>query len=153
VKTKSGNKPARQKERADSAAVGSEGVLYRAADLESGGFDSASVPKIKIGANSTMNVINKKQQRRSRLCRISFLLGALFSAFLMMTEKAFSEVPRGVFCLLPSGQGNGRDPLVYSDPDVDGVSVRQDWSDLEPSEGLYDWRFLDNVTARAGAAG
>jgi Beta-galactosidase/FG-GAP-like repeat len=100
-----------------------------------------------------MNDLNKKKPHRLRLSEMSFLLGALFCALLMMTEKAFSEVPRGVFCLLPSGQGNGRDPLVYSDPDVDGVSVRQDWSDLEPSEGLYDWRFLDNVTARAGAAG
>jgi hypothetical protein len=100
-----------------------------------------------------MNDLNKKKPHRLRLSEMSFLLGALFCALVMMTEKAFSEVPRGVFCLVPSGQGNGRDPLVYSDPDVDGVSVRQDWSDLEPSEGLYDWRFLDNVTARAGAAG
>jgi beta-galactosidase GanA len=42
---------------------------------------------------------------------------------------------------------------VYSDVDVDGISVRQRWGDLEPIEGVYDWRYLDNVTARAAAAG
>jgi hypothetical protein len=56
---------------------------------------------------------------------------------------------RGVFCLLPEGQGTGRDPSVYSNPDVDGISVRQDWGDLEPTEGTFDWSFLDNVIARA----
>ena len=70
-----------------------------------------------------------------------------------MAEKAFSEVPRGVFCLLPNGQGAGRDPFIYSDPDVDGISVRQDWGDLEPIEGVFDWRYLDYVTAKAAAAG
>jgi hypothetical protein len=100
-----------------------------------------------------MNVINNQKYLRSRLARMSFLLGALLCAFVMMTEKAFSEVPRGVFCLLPAGGGAGPDPFVYSDVDVDGISVRQSWGDLEPVEGGYDWRYLDNVTARAVAAG
>ena len=81
------------------------------------------------------------------------LFGPLFSACLAMTETSFSEVPRGVFCLLPSGEGTGRDPFVYFDPDVDGVSVRQDWADLEPAEDVYDWTYLDDVTARAAAGG
>ena len=77
-----------------------------------------------------MNVTSKKKHRQSRLLTISFLLGTLLCALLMMTKKAFSEVSRGVFCLLSSG-GTGRDPFIYSDPDVDGVSVRQDWGVLE----------------------
>jgi cell division septation protein DedD len=84
---------------------------------------------------------------------MSFLLGALFCAFLTMTEKAFSEVPRGVFCLLGAGEGIGPHSPVYSDPDVDGIGIRQSWADLEPTEGVYDWSYLDNVTARAAAAG
>ena len=100
-----------------------------------------------------MNVMNKKKYGRSRLAGLSFLLGALFCAFLTMPEKAFSEVPRGVFCLLPNGQGAGRDPFVYYDADVDGISVRHDWGDLQPAEGVYDWRFLDDVVSKAAAAG
>jgi beta-galactosidase GanA len=42
---------------------------------------------------------------------------------------------------------------VYSDPDVDGISVRQSWGDLELTEGIFDWSYLDNVTAMAAAAG
>jgi hypothetical protein len=64
-----------------------------------------------------------------------------------------SRIPRGVFCLLPNGEGNGHDPLVYSDPDVDGISVRQNWGDLELAEGTFDWSFLDTVTEMATAAG
>jgi hypothetical protein len=61
-------------------------------------------------------------------------------------------IPQGVFCLLPEGQGTDGDPSVYSNPDVDGVSVRQGWGDLEPSEGVFDWSFLDALIARAAAA-
>ena len=42
---------------------------------------------------------------------------------------------------------------MYSDPDVDGISVRQNWGDLELTEGIFDWSYLDNVTAMAAAAG
>jgi hypothetical protein len=63
------------------------------------------------------------------------------------------QVSRGVFCLQPTGEGTGRDPLVYSDPDVDGVSVRQSWGELEPAEEVFDWSYLDEVTAMAAAAG
>src|SRR2546423_6425767 len=100
----------------------------------------------------TMNVISRNH-RQPRLLGMFFVFGVLFCAFLLTPSKALSEVPRGVFCLLPAGQGTGRDPFIYSDPDVDGVSVRQDWADLEPIEGVYDWRFLDQVIAKAAAAG
>jgi Beta-galactosidase len=100
-----------------------------------------------------MNAINTKKHRQSRLLRMSFLLGAFFCAFPTMPEKAFSQVPQGVFCLLGAGQGTGHDSFVYSDPDVDGIGMRQHWGDLEPTEGVYDWSYLDNVTARAAAAG
>src|SRR5205807_7460217 len=100
-----------------------------------------------------MNMINKENHRRSVPFRTALLFGALFCACLTTPGKAFSQIPRGVFCLQPAGQGTGPDPIVYSDPDVDGISVRQNWADLQPTEGVYDWRYLDNVIARAAAAG
>ena len=63
------------------------------------------------------------------------------------------QIPQGVFCLLPAGQGTGQDPQVYSDPDVDGISVRQNWGELELSEGVFDWSYVDNVIAMAELAG
>lgn len=109
-------------------------------------------PKTNYEAISTININNKKHRRFGPFS-VLFLLGSLFCVFTTTAEKAFSEVPRGVFCLLPNGQGNRPNPLIYSNPDVDGISVRQHWADLEPIEGVYDWRFLDEVTARAAAAG
>jgi glycosyl hydrolase family 42 (putative beta-galactosidase) len=99
-----------------------------------------------------MDAINKKKRQPGPV-RMSFLLGRLLCAFLIMPSQVFSQIPRGVFCLQPAGQGTGRDPVVYSDADVDGISVRQNWADLEPIEGVYDFTYLDNVIARAAAAG
>jgi hypothetical protein len=58
---------------------------------------------MESGGNRTMNVTDNQKYLGSRLSGMSFLLGVLFCAFPMTPEKAFSEVPRGVFCLLPSG--------------------------------------------------
>ena len=38
-------------------------------------------------------------------------------------------------------------------PDVVGISIRQDWAALEPSEGNFDWSFLDAQVGRAAAYG
>ncbi len=54
---------------------------------------------------------------------------------------------------MPAGQGTGQDPQVYSDPDVDGISVRQNWGELELSEGVFDWSYVDNVISTAELAG
>ena len=62
-----------------------------------------------------------------------------------------AEVPKGVFSLSPAGVAF-RDS-VLTNPNVDGVSIRQDWSELEPTEGVYHWTFLDQEVARATAVG
>ncbi|MEO5754504.1 MAG: beta-galactosidase [Chthoniobacterales bacterium] len=68
-----------------------------------------------------------------------------------MALPARAEVPRGAFSLSPAGVAC-RD-TVLSNPSVDGVSIRQDWKDLEPTEGVYNWTFLDAEVARVSAAG
>lgn len=40
-----------------------------------------------------------------------------------------------------------------SNPNVDGIAIRQTWGDLEPTEGHYDWSYLDSEVGRAAAAG
>jgi hypothetical protein len=42
---------------------------------------------------------------------------------------------------------------VLDNPDVTGVVIRQDWSELEPSEGDFDWAFLDSEAERATESG
>src|SRR6266571_1389446 len=80
-------------------------------------------------------------------------LALILAALLVLPHLGFSEVPRGVFCLLPAGAGAGNDPSVYSNPNVDGISVREHWCDLEPSEGAFAFTFLDTVVAKAAAGG
>ena len=167
-----------------------------------------------------MNQITKKKHRRSRPFRMSFLVGALFCAFLTTTERAFSEIPviaadlawvapsvllasedfdsvtppappgwssttpvtssaavrtptprprptpnpslsptptpiltpvlpTGVFSLT----GYGRQIKGLSNPDVDGISIRDKWWHLEPSEGVYDWSTLDAYVAQITPTG
>ena len=42
---------------------------------------------------------------------------------------------------------------MLANPDVTGVSIRYAWADLEPTEGVYNWDFLDSEVARVAAAG
>ncbi len=76
---------------------------------------------------------------------------SIFIRLLSLPLTAPAEVPRGVFCLLPAGKKCA--DAVLANPSVDGVGIRQDWKDLEPAEGVYNWDFLDSEVARATAAG
>jgi PKD repeat protein len=44
------------------------------------------------------------------------------------------------------------DPGVFSDPYVDGVLVRADWSATETAQGVYNWSYLDSQFNAAAAA-
>ena len=78
----------------------------------------------------------------------ALLLGA---ALLVLPPRADADVPKGVFSLGSSGKPAQSAPLA--NPDVTGISVRYGWTDLEPTEGVYNWTFLDSEVARAAAAG
>ena len=82
--------------------------------------------------------------------RVATLVGVLFFAGLF-AGSASVQVPRGVFSLVAAGKPAAQSTL--DNPDVAGVSIRQDWADLEPSEGSFNWSFLDSEVAKAAAAG
>jgi len=87
-------------------------------------------------------------------CPTGGLIGflAIFGVGLLLTaHRAKGDVPKGVFSL--SSAGHACADVVLSNPDVDGVSVRQDWAELEPNEGSLDFTFLDSEVARIAAAG
>ncbi|CAN5587599.1 hypothetical protein BH18VER2_BH18VER2_07660 [soil metagenome] len=70
------------------------------------------------------------------------LVGA---ALLAWPVAAFSEIPRGVY----SVANVSSDPVsrTLTNPDVDGISLRQEWSTLEPTEGNFDFTYLDGAVA------
>ncbi len=61
--------------------------------------------------------------------------------------RSQAQIPRGVFSL----KGAGGNALLgaLTNPDVVGLSVRQDWSDLEPNEGEFDFTYLDSQVQAA----
>ena len=62
-----------------------------------------------------------------------------------------AELVRGVFSL-----GSGLRPTpddLLANPDVTGVSLIVSWEQLEPVEGVFDWRYLDAEIQRVAAAG
>jgi hypothetical protein len=60
-------------------------------------------------------------------------------------------VPRGVFSIANfSAPVSGR---VLTNPDVDGVSLRQLWSEIEPTEGVFDFSYLDSTIATCASYG
>lgn len=60
-------------------------------------------------------------------------------------------LPRGVFNLVQAGKNI--DPTTLTNPNVDGISLRQAWSEIEPNEGVYNWSYFDAQIARASVAG
>ncbi len=86
------------------------------------------------------------------LFRVRFhLLLSLCSGICLFGPPLRAAVPKGVFSLATAGHASAE--KVLQNPDVDGVSIRQDWADLEPSETAFDWSFLDSEVSRAAAAG
>src|SRR4051794_33180014 len=68
-----------------------------------------------------------------------------------IAPQVIGQIPHGVFSL--NGSGQGASETVLNNPDVMGISIRQGWMDLEPTEGTFDWSFLDSEVAKAAAAG
>ncbi|HEX5417555.1 MAG TPA: beta-galactosidase [Chloroflexota bacterium] len=58
---------------------------------------------------------------------------------------------RGIYAVLKHDRGASLATL--SNPNADGIVVRTYWSSVEPTEGQYDWSFLDSQVAGAAAHG
>ncbi len=61
------------------------------------------------------------------------------------------SVPHGVFALI--GAGGKVDAATLTSRSVDGISLRQHWVDLEPSDEVFNFAYFDGEIARASAAG
>jgi hypothetical protein len=96
--------------------------------------------------------VEHRKQAEMRSFRMPALLGALLCAagLLAIPGKAFSQVPRGVFSIANLA------PIpvqVLSNPHVDGISLRQTWANIEPTEGVFDFSYLDSTIATCASYG
>jgi hypothetical protein len=114
------------------------------------GDDSASWAWVLLVITITMNqVVEVSLEFFTRRALVVALCCA--AGLVAIPGKAFSQAPpRGVFSL--SGLEQQPKAAVLSNPDVDGVSLREGWNDLEPREGVFDWTYLDSAVATAAAA-
>ena len=67
------------------------------------------------------------------------------------TSTPGATVPRGVFDI--ANLGGPVPDIVLLNPDVDGISLRQFWSSIEPTEGVFDFSYLDSTIANCASHG
>jgi hypothetical protein len=60
-------------------------------------------------------------------------------------------IPNGVFALIKAGAPTGSS--VLSNPDADGISLREGWDAVNPAEDVYDWSYFDAEITKAQNAG
>jgi len=117
--------------------------LVRVQESFSGGMEPASeVLIIMVNLNKMVTILVRR-------CLLFVIAAVVFTA---NSEHLRAGVPRGVFYLNPS-DGKAANDDVLANPDVAGISIRYGWLGLEPTEGVFDWTFLDSEVARAAAAG
>ncbi len=77
--------------------------------------------------------------------RARFLLVALAAVFSLGSLSA--QIPRGVFSLKGS---NGKALAgAFTNPDVAGLSIREDWAILQPTDGPPEFTYLDDEVMKA----
>jgi PKD repeat protein len=80
-----------------------------------------------------------------------FALDALDIAPAPVATQSYYSGLSGVYALQTA---NAKiQPSVLSNPYVDGIAIRATWKFMEPTDGSYNWSYLDNNIAAAAAAG
>lgn len=90
--------------------------------------------------------------KRRRVSLIAVLVGGLLTVPAVFAAPAtLYKVSAGVFSLGTADKAASQ--IALDNPDVAGMSIRQGWASLEPTEGNFNFSFLDSEVARAASAG
>jgi Beta-galactosidase len=69
-------------------------------------------------------------------------------SFLLSVSEAHADgLPSGVYSLTPAGKPVNA--AILTNPNVSGVSIREQWQDVEQLEGIYNWSYFDQQIIRA----
>ena len=98
-----------------------------------------------------MVITQLTRQIQIRTSTLIVLLALVFTGTVATTGRALPLSPAGVFSIPSSGKKI--QDVTLTNPNVDGFALRQSWSDLEKTEGVYDWSYFDGQIARAAGAG
>jgi hypothetical protein len=124
--------------------------------MKSFSFAAAATYRCMVnrGLLSVRSFLKAISGRFQSLPDVRFFLVTLLSPLVLagqVSAESSKMIPRGVFSLGPGAEP--ADAEVLASPAVDGISVRQPWSNLERSPGVFDWSFLDSEISRAAKAG
>jgi Beta-galactosidase len=67
------------------------------------------------------------------------------------TEGSLGAPPGGLVAVIAYDSGQTLDAPTFSNPYISGIAIQIHWSDIEPTEGTYNWSTLDAVVADAAA--
>ena len=71
--------------------------------------------------------------------------------FISVAEATVPPIPKGIVSMPPPG--TNFPTQILNDSRIMGLDVADQWPDVEPTEGVYDWSSLDSEVAQAVAHG
>ncbi|HEU0208367.1 MAG TPA: beta-galactosidase, partial [Candidatus Udaeobacter sp.] len=69
-----------------------------------------------------------------------------------VAEATVPPIPKGIFSM-PAVEANGFPDQILNDPRIIGLDLVGSWTDIESTEGIYDWSSIDSELAKAEAHG
>jgi hypothetical protein len=81
-------------------------------------------------------MIAKVRSIQVHICSVVLCVLSLSPAF-----GAVNQSVNGIFVL--TNAKKGVPPQIYSNPNVDGISLRYFWSEIEPQAGVFNWARID----------
>jgi hypothetical protein len=96
---------------------------------------------------ATFQAFAKSCTAFSTLGHSLFLAILSLSLLLSVPTAHANEHPSGVYSLTPAGKPVNS--AILTNPNVSGVSIREQWQDVEPLEDVYDWSYFDTQMQRA----
>jgi hypothetical protein len=82
--------------------------------------------------------------------RHAFLVALSCAMLLIASQAHATELPTGIYSLTPPAKPVN--DVILTNPLVSGVSIRWQWQNVEPIEGIYNWAYFDDEIARAANA-
>jgi hypothetical protein len=87
---------------------------------------------------------------QATLGRWSICIICMLTLFVVLPSNVIAglpTIPNGVFALMQGSAPTSSSALA--NPDVDGISLRTGWEDVNPSEDVYNWSYFDTEIPKA----
>src|SRR5436305_8370046 len=108
---------------------------------------------VKESKNRDLVILNDTALSRQAALIFAMLMSWCAIALGANRAHAQSAPPYPIGVWGSFGVGHDIDPGLVNNRGIVGISVSDDWAEVEPAPGVYDWGTLDAKIAEAKAAG